>query len=309
MSPTLPSNQWIENVNVLVVRKANVPSISSQYDYEIGTIEQGNVTYVSDKSAQIEEFTPGKRRHLPTAILHESDFSSEWRTILGSEILERYETNVQSSDSVLIFSDDCLTRKRALKLAANGGNIISPRLALRICTLRCIFQELGILLVNSPETNLSSQKLSELQKSVRDNPVNFIELFKSEPSLRPQVESLFEWANWMTPTSVGLTPRYDTIFYLCVIEPWPTNSITSPLASTIKWNHLEEILDGYNSKMFLISPSQLYELARIGSHPWIQWLKLFAEHRELQGIQRWIPSIALYKDGTISYLPGKIIIW
>lgn len=261
---------------------------------------------------------------MPSANLHEADFDAEWRTILGEEILQGYEKTKLISSVPILNEEQCITRQRALLRQLNNPtpssetqtNILAPAVALRICALRCLFTELGILLHTSSEQAepISKESLLEWQLSVTENPFNFIEIFRIG-NRRPLVESLVEWWNWLTPTTVGRSPRYDSLFFLCVVDPWPVESSldsvtkgSSPstvVESSIKWNYLEEIFGSYNSRLYLISPPQLYELARLSSHPWIEWLRQFAEQRQTQHqIQRWIPSISIYNNGTISYLPG-----
>ena len=173
--------------------------------------------------------------------------------------------------------------------------------------------------------------LQKWQRQIEKDPSQFIKLFQMEPNLRPSIECLFEWWNWLTPTSVGRSPRYDTLFYFCTIDSWDdllkvdmtiiASNQLSPSISTgggstnmaesiinknkrIEWVGLDALFHCYEQRLFLISPCQLYELIRLASHPTIQSVKQFAIKREHQGIEQWIPSISIYKNGTISFLPG-----
>ena len=157
-------SKWIENVNIILIRPQQKQTITSKYNYEVCNIESHKLTFVVEdnnnnaRKEGTERISPGKRRHLPAANLHESDFAPEWRSILGANIVHRYEqvtvtTNSTNSDnrnanvSIPIFSDENIVRKSAIeKLSSNCGKILRPQLALRICAIRCLFQELGKLI-------------------------------------------------------------------------------------------------------------------------------------------------------------------
>ena len=135
---------WIESVNVIVARKNITPSTTSQYDYEVCTIESSSVPFVSGELEQINRQFSGKRRYLPGAALHEADFSPEWRKIIDNSVMQQYEKHDQRNRNIQLFSDECIIRKRALECAKlDTANILKPEVALRICALRCLFQELG----------------------------------------------------------------------------------------------------------------------------------------------------------------------
>ena len=42
--------------------------------------------------------------------------------------------------------------------------------------------------------------------------------------LLPNIWSLYEWSDWLTPAHMG-PKRYDTIFYICVLDEIPEVSI------------------------------------------------------------------------------------
>ena len=62
--------------------------------------------------------------------------------------------------------------------------------------------------------------IEEWQKRVYGDPGQFLELCRRY-SLCPDVWSLYEWCNWLTPDGMG-PKRFDTIFYLCLLDHVPT---------------------------------------------------------------------------------------
>lgn len=86
----------------------------------------------------------------------------------------------------------------------------------------------GVLLLADPQENInlntssnieldkSSNELGAWREEVRNDASKFIDLclhFK----LIPDLWSLYEWSNWLTPVSVG-HKRFDTMFYICCLD-------------------------------------------------------------------------------------------
>ncbi|KAI2795721.1 Nucleoside diphosphate-linked moiety X motif 19, mitochondrial [Blomia tropicalis] len=290
----LDSN-WLESVNILLVRPTTK---SSDYDYELCNIESFSAEFIQNRI---------KRRFLPTINLMESDFAPEWWTILN-ETVDNFKEE-QNKSNFILSNVDNQTRQKAIKQF--GQKVLDSSLALRIAAIRCLFQELGILLVVTKEKHIKPctlKQISKVHKEMYSDQSNFIKIFEIESILRPKIESLFEWSNWLTPSTIGRSPRYDTLFYLCVIDELEDKLIEIEIVQKgdrqVYWNTLEKLLDGFHQQMFCISPSHLYELTRLTSHPWFKTLKLFAKQRQSCGVERWQPSISLYSNGTISFLPG-----
>ncbi len=331
------NSSWIEAVNLIVVKKKKQKEKNSQqnstyYDYEVATIEREGIPFVSAKEGVLErqKTATSRRRHLPAANLHEADFAAEWRPIIGHSVVERFEKSfeLQNQDSFpnsapQLFTSENITWKSAQAKVSpeNSQLLLPPQLALRVAALRCLFVELGVLLVasTSDTTTSSSAIVDRWRSTVAEDPSAFLRLFQQEqqPFLRPRLSEsdnlLFEWWNWLTPTTVGRSPRYDTLFYLVVLEEENSSQCTATtktlFSNPIAWNSPDDLFSLYSRHSFLLSPTQLYELLRVSSHPWADWLRSFARQREERhGIQRWIPLVALYSDGTISYLPGTLVI-
>ena len=54
-----------------------------------------------------------------------------------------------------------------------------------------------------------------------------------ETGLCPDVWSLYEWSNWLTPISVG-HKRFDTMFYICCLEKQPKVVLDYTEVTTLK---------------------------------------------------------------------------
>jgi len=144
--------------------------------------------------------------------------------------------------------------------------------------------------------NISLDEISVWREKVTKNPNQFIELC-DRFELNPNLWSLKEWWNWLTPSSVGRNPRYDTIFYISVIGDRGTEG-------SHNWCSPRKLLDGYLMQKYLLSPPQVYELSRLLNFNSIEEISEFSDTRQKFGIDRWIPIVSMYSDGAISTLPG-----
>lgn len=64
------------------------------------------------------------------------------------------------------------------------------------------------------------------------------------------------------------------------------------------------MLEEHVQERLFLAPPQVYELSRIHHLTSFNAVKDFASTRGLLGCHRWLPVLATYKDGAISYLPG-----
>lgn len=74
--------------------------------------------------------------------------------------------------------------------------------------------------------------LSSWREKVRKDASSFIDLCR-ETGLCPDLWSLYEWSNWLTPISVG-HKRFDTAFYLCCLEKQPKVVLDHTEVTTLK---------------------------------------------------------------------------
>ena len=122
-------------------------------------------------------------------------------------------------------------------------NVLAPDIAFRICAIRETFEESGVLLVShkSEFKNVSNRdrrinvpKVSKLPRSfdtqmwrtkVSSDADAFLDLC-TQNDVVPNIWSLFEWSNWLTPVFVKVEKppkkpkRFDTIFYVCCLDSY-----------------------------------------------------------------------------------------
>lgn len=169
----------------------------------------------------------------------------------------------------------------------------------------------GVLLLTDPREQDNGEATSDNEfagdltawrEKVRKDGSAFIDLCL-EIGLCPDIWSLYEWSNWLTPISVG-HKRFDTMFYVCCLEKQPKVVLDQTEVTTLKWCTPLEMLEEHTSERVFLPPPQVYELSRIHHLPNFAGVKSFAQQRDGQGNHRWLPVLATYKDGAISFLPG-----
>lgn len=64
------------------------------------------------------------------------------------------------------------------------------------------------------------------------------------------------------------------------------------------------MLEEHVQERLFLAPPQVYELSRIHHLSSFNAVQEFASGRNLLGSHRWLPVLATYKDGAISFLPG-----
>ena len=225
---------WKEAATLLLVAKTRVPSVTQfqTTNYEILMLKR------SGKS----KFMP-KLHVFPGGMSHDSDFSPQWLDLYsqaGKDIVDDLELFLKRGGTgTYMFS-----RKRPEEFSK-----IPSELAFRICAIRETFEESGILLVRdinnvkSSKLDLNAQPLSgkssvlsdtilmPWRQKVDNDAGQFIKMCE-ELKVVPDVWSLYEWSNWLTPINTGSldkaknvgkpqSRRYDTAFYLCVLDYVP----------------------------------------------------------------------------------------
>lgn len=82
--------------------------------------------------------------------------------------------------------------------------------------------------------------LSLWREKVHKDANAFIDLC-IETELCPDLWSLYEWMNWLTPISVG-HKRFDTMFYICCVENQPKVVLDNSEVTTLKVNVINLIM-------------------------------------------------------------------
>ncbi|UYV71177.1 NUDT19 [Cordylochernes scorpioides] len=243
----------------------------------------------------------------PGGLVEVDDFSPKWWGVFEQAGVSRLELEAFSSRVTgprPPMITDSVTAARA-RARDDNQDILPPDLAYRIAAIRETFEETGVLLVTSPIKNAKKPVIGhvpEWQKQIHGNSLSFIELCLQHQAC-PDVWSLMEWWDWLTPTSVGHR-RYDTMFYVCCMDRQPPVVLDNNEVVTMKWYTPQEILEEHASQNMFMAPPQVYELSRLAGATSFQALRQHASRREKFGVERWLPVLATCRDGALSLLPG-----
>jgi len=194
-------------------------------------------------------------------------------------------------------------------------------LAFRICAIRETFEEIGILLVRdahgSKRHPLSAEEVSTWRRFVHKNGENFRRLCQ-EIQMVPDVWSLYEWSNWLTPIKLNVqnpanpdpkrnTRRFDTMFYVATMDEMPSpDSYAEDDAEIVKgqWLNPFNALNQHYKASAWMAPPQIYEQARLIRFSSFDAIQRFAAARQEFSISRWLPVALHAADGIVSILPG-----
>ncbi|CAG2104825.1 unnamed protein product, partial [Medioppia subpectinata] len=302
-------NHWKESANVLLLTPSTSQATdpSSHCDYQVLTIRGDPNRTLGSRSLV-----------LPGGSLHAADFSPKWWSLFDKQGVQ-YSTLLSlspepSAPRPPIVTDNLFLEDLRRSSSDTEDDFVTTDMALRLCAIRNVFQQTGILLVelmSGAKRQLTIDVMSEWRERVCQRPDQFVDMC-SRYELKPRLWSLHEWWNWLTPTSVGRSPRFDTMYYLCAVDtPAPITTPTIAADHHQHWSAPAALLanrystaapdgrDGYT-----LSPPQIYELSRLVNFAAVKEVEEFARLRQREGSQRWLPSLAMYTDGAISTLPG-----
>jgi nucleoside diphosphate-linked moiety X motif protein 19 len=152
----------------------------------------------------------------PGGAIEVADFSPSW--------LEHFNENGFNREKLT--SEFVVSKHDKVPLYGNAPHPdCIPEVGYRISAIRETFEETGVLFCKPIQSHKQSNNvlkiddLIEWQKRVHHNPEEFLLLCKKY-FLLPDLWSLYEWSNWLTPVNMG-PKRYDTIFYICVVDDLP----------------------------------------------------------------------------------------
>ncbi|XP_032778840.1 nucleoside diphosphate-linked moiety X motif 19 [Daphnia magna] len=183
-----------------------------------------------------------------------------------------------------------------------------PEVGYRISAIRETFEETGVLFCKPAQIHgqsnsiLKADDLIEWQKRIHHNPEEFLILCKKY-FLLPDLWSLYEWSNWLTPTNMG-PKRYDTMFYVCVIDNIPDVRIDGKEITQVLWTDPYNAILKHVQGHIWLAPPQLYELCRFAQIDTVEDLKIFCKSRQQKGIERWLPIRSQSEEGYTTILPG-----
>lgn len=251
----------------------------------------------------------------PGGRVEPADFSPRWWKLfnkfnLSKEDLALFSQSVKGPRPPIILEPNIVRESQDNQL-----DWLPADIGLRISALRETFEETGVLLLTRPGDDADSyQPLSDSDKlnsnvdlsawrdRVRKDAGAFQDLCM-ETNFCPNIWSLYEWWNWLTPTSVG-HKRCDTMFYVCFLEVEPKVVLDNEEVTTLKWCTPSGMLDEHSTADVFLAPPQVYELSRLCNFNEFDSLRQFAAERQSKGIERWLPVISTYQDGAVALLPG-----
>ncbi|RWS01313.1 Nucleoside diphosphate-linked moiety X motif 19-like protein [Dinothrombium tinctorium] len=247
----------------------------------------------------------------PGGTLEAGDFSSRWWSVFETSRI--YKADLLSKlGNINGPRPPMITDPITVKKAKIDGSFLPPDIALRIAAIRETFEETGLFLTFNRKSISSQTPTSDLDQTdvdltawrekVRQDPIAFVDLCL-ETNCCPDVWSLYEWWNWLTPTSLG-PKRFDTMFYVYCLERQPKVILDNSEITNSKWCTPTEILEEHVQNKVFLAPPQVYELSRIKNLTSFSSVKDFAEKRQKHGIERWLSVQANCKDGSLILLPG-----
>ncbi|KAF6776954.1 nucleoside diphosphate-linked moiety X motif 19 mitochondrial [Paragonimus kellicotti] len=244
----------------------------------------------------------------PGGLLADGDFSTtEWQKVTGD--FSKQFANPSASRPPMYAE---------LHRRFPTCSFLSPFIGLRLCALRELFEETGLLLVedhaDAGSTTtvafiLDPTEMRKWQTRVLSEPVAFAQLY-SFFGFRPPLLALKEWSNWLTPAS--LRPRFDTMFFFVEVNAVKIQC-SSPVS--LKWQSTEALnlfadapWSFFPLSRHLFVPPQAYELGRLAQFSKLQKLSSFATERAFLGCRRWLPVMSrltiLDKVYDVLFLPG-----
>ncbi|CEF64771.1 Nucleoside diphosphate-linked moiety X motif 19, mitochondrial [Strongyloides ratti] len=227
-----------------------------------------------------------------------------------SLLLRRGPTD-KFAPNAYVFPGGVLERKYDTKFPLNLTNydkIITPKIkpnnmendfSLRVCSLRELFEETGLLFVteknNSKKKVLSSLDdgvLDKMKHKIKSNPMLFKDLFTD---FHLDLDALTSLSYWMTPH--GLPIRFETLFYVINVNEEHKIDLCKQEMTDCTWMKLEDILKNPDVKNYL-PPPQIYEICRLH---WSKYEKIEIDSKLI------FPQLIFAKDPTkpdVYALPG-----
>lgn len=251
-----------------------------------------------------------------------ADGTSQWLEVFNS-VDQHFVKNFESlnlSSSRRVYSPILLPD------ANHPKDDLPPHISYRICAIRETFEETGLLLARmkpaaeSQPNSFQNQKFASIfmfddqntlkywREKVHADANNFLRLCLHFRCV-PDIWGLHEWSNWLTPICKVVQPsrRYDTIFYKAALSTLPPDDLAEDNKEISKLVHRPpgELLEDYFARKCAMGNPQVYELlclVNFSDHH--QLVKFFVE-RGMEGLERYLPLIAVAKDKRfLALYPG-----
>ncbi|KAI8759259.1 nucleoside diphosphate-linked moiety X motif 19 mitochondrial [Biomphalaria glabrata] len=242
----------------------------------------------------------------PGGMINENDFSEEWLDIIGST-QDKMELFTKGRKGPNIF-----TRERQTKLPNEIG--------FRITAIRETFEESGVLLARplsdlkdlvhlsssshhpfgATYCNIPIKTSMSWRNKIISDPSKFISMCK-ELEITPDIWSLYEWSNWLTPPLKG--SRFDTAFFICCVDEAPLVYDSNETEEGV-WLSPSGTLKACAEEIVALAPPQIYELSRLKHFTNIDELLSVAWTNSFYRSEQWMPVILQSQDCLIFALPG-----
>lgn len=194
---------------------------------------------------------------------------------------------------------------------------VPGEVAFRICAIREIFEEAGILLARDQADvpsklgliggsfppavkKLPSSLMKEWRSKVHTDALEFVNLCK-EFSCVPDIWSLVEWSTWLTPRNFH--KRFDTVFYLCFSEAKPEVFTDKLEVFDAQWLGAESIEKDGSITVAPPQMAELYRLNRFGAPSSLHSFALYQSLHSLVPVNK--PVRAKTKDNILVSVMGE----
>ncbi|XP_046832947.1 acyl-coenzyme A diphosphatase NUDT19 [Vespa crabro] len=285
---------WKESASLILTARQRqkynraLPSLVFQYNYKLLCL----------KRHRNSSFYPGSYV-FPGGVTHPADADLKWHKLFRNF---GFDTNSFNS----LFPNTNLRPQ----IFQSKSNELPKEISLRITAIRETFEECGILLCKQVKRDgilsnwahtlpISKEDVQNWQSKVHDDATEFYTMCE-KLKCYPDLWSLHEWSNWLTPTYFT-TKRYDTIFYIACMPLMPYYNYETIEMEDVKWDTPNNICAATDMMM---APPQHYEISRIVKFECLENLLDFAIERSKLGVELYLPIRVLLKDGKMHVLPG-----
>ncbi|XP_052061517.1 acyl-coenzyme A diphosphatase NUDT19-like [Mytilus californianus] len=304
---------WREAATLIIAAKSK--NIANKYSYEILMLKR------SGKS----KFMPSLSV-FPGGVAEDADFSPEWVDVfssLGNDVWSQTFAHFAKVGK----GPPMFSRQRD-----DHYSKIPSEVAFRICAIRETFEECGILLTRSSNDNkihtlTESSSISKnygktgniaisdfetWREKVDKDATQFIKMCQ-EFDMVPDIWSLTEWSNWLTPVSLarrssgtdeGSKRRYDTAFFLCLLDTVPDAMHDDKETVHLQWSPPDELIKSHLESKVKLAPPQIYEICRFLNFKDMEELNEFCLTRIDKRVTRNFPVPAICDDGIFVLYPG-----
>lgn len=276
-----PIKVWREAATLIIASRTK--DVSNGFNYKVLSMKRSEHTAFMKNNLAF-----------PGGGLEKQDETLEWL---------KYFENIGVSKKL----EELNVSKHPAMILQNVEGQLQRFISLRLAAIRETFEEVGILICKRSKAPSDTSgffrnlDVKHYQNLIHDHKMTFLDMCK-ELEIIPDLWSLREWSNWLTPTFYGKR-RYDTMFYIITLQEQPPANPETNEAYSYMWRTPTEYLEMSKEEIFL-PPPQFYEFSRLRNIKDIDALKTFAINREPEGLALHMPVQYRCSDGIALVLPG-----